>query len=118
MMLPKAQRHVSIVRLAGLAAISALPALLLVSCSQSSRSDDVLMVGETPSNKNDPYPDFSKPLTSAMDQMSNEEAQSMSARLSALSARRRSGAISEAEYWRRVREMRALNASMQQVPKQ
>jgi hypothetical protein len=84
----------------------------LSACSQSSRADYPLMSGETPSSKNDPYPDFSKPLTSAMDQMSDEEATKMEAQLSALAAQRRSRAISEAEYLRRVNEMKKLYEEM------
>lgn len=84
------------------------------SCSQSTRSEDVLLPGETPGSKNDPYPDFSKPLTSAMKQMSDEDAKKMSAQLAALASQRQSGAISEAEYWRRVNEMRKLGATMPQ----
>lgn len=85
---------------------------MLSACSQSSRSDVALLSGDEPVSKDTKYPDFSKPLSSAMDQMSNEEAKSMEARLTSLAARRRSGAISEAEYWRRVNEMRSLRDEM------
>jgi hypothetical protein len=63
------------------------------------------------SRKEDPYPDFSRPLTSAMPQLSNEESRRMEQQLSALGQQRRNGTISEAEYWRRVRELRALGAA-------
>lgn len=56
----------------------------------------------------DGYPEFSKPLTAANVQMSNDEAKEMSARLSALGAQRKSGQISQAEYDRKVQEMRKL----------
>jgi hypothetical protein len=55
-----------------------------------------------------PYPDFSRPLNSAMEQMTNEDAKTMETQLTALAGRRRAGAISEAEYLRRVEELRAL----------
>jgi hypothetical protein len=54
------------------------------------------------------YPDFSTPLKSAMAQMSDEEARQMEAELTALGAGRKNGTISEAEYWKRVRELQAL----------
>lgn len=40
--------------------------------------------------------------------MTNEEATDMQARLTSLGAARKSGAISEAEYQRRLKEMRTL----------
>ena len=57
----------------------------------------------------DRYPDFSRPLDSAMEQMSDEKAAQMEAQLTTLARQRRSGAMSEAEYWRRVRELQALS---------
>lgn len=54
------------------------------------------------------YPRIEGKLSAAAPQMTNEEAASASARLSALSAKRSSGAISEAEYKRRVAELQAL----------
>lgn len=90
--------------------------LLLTACSQSTRTDYALLSGDTPVPKDAKYPDFSKPLTSAMDQMSDEDAKKQEAQLAGLAARRRSGAISEAEYWRRVNEMRKLKASMPAAP--
>ena len=92
--------------------------LLLSGCTQSPRSQDIVLPDETPASKNDPYPDFSKPLASAMEQMSDEDARKMQAQLSSLAARRKAGAISEAEYWRRVREMQALSETMKQPPAQ
>lgn len=55
-----------------------------------------------------PYPDFSRPLNSAMEQMTDEDAKTMETQLTALAGQRRAGAISEAEYLRRVEELRAL----------
>ncbi|TCP90962.1 SHOCT domain-containing protein [Ferranicluibacter rubi] len=54
------------------------------------------------------YPRIEGKLSAAAPQMTNEEATSVSTRLSALSARRASGAISEAEYRRRLAELNAL----------
>lgn len=54
------------------------------------------------------YPDFSRPLTAANTQMSNEDAASLQQRLTALGAARRAGTVSEAEYQRRLAELRKL----------
>ncbi len=68
-------------------------------------------VGPTVSSTSpDGYPDFSGSLTAASVQMSNEEAGDLERKLSSLGAARRSGAISEAEYRRRVQELRKLAA--------
>jgi hypothetical protein len=90
--------------------------MLLAACSQSTHSDEVLLSGDAPVPKDAKYPDFSKPLTSAMDQMTDEEAKKQEAQLAALASRRKSGTISDAEYWRRVNEMRKLKASMPTKP--
>lgn len=58
----------------------------------------------------DGYPDFSQPLTAASVQMSDEEAVALQAKLSALASARKAGTISEAEYQRRVEELRKLAA--------
>lgn len=57
------------------------------------------------------YPSVYTPLVAATTQMSNEEAAGNEARLTALSAARKSGAVSEAEYQRRIVELRALAAN-------
>jgi len=80
----------------------------LAGCSSSRSSEDMLAVKAKETPRSDVYPDFSKPLASAMPQLSDEAAKKQSAELDGLAARRKSGAISEAEYWRRVKEMRAL----------
>ena len=90
--------------------------LLLTACSQSTNEEGSLLSGDEPVAKDTKYPDFSKPLTSAMDQMTDEDAKKQEAQLAALGARRRSGTISEAEYWRRVREMRKLKDEMPDKP--
>ncbi|MBX9456099.1 MAG: SHOCT domain-containing protein [Rhizobium sp.] len=56
----------------------------------------------------DTYPDFSQPLDSAMSQMTDEDAARQETQLSALAQQRRAGAISPAEYRRRVEELRLL----------
>ena len=90
-----------------------LAAIGLSACTSSKVHDDMPAADGT-SGKDDPYPDFSRPLTSAMNQMSNEEAKRMETQLTALAGQRRSGAISESEYWRRVNELRRLNESVRE----
>lgn len=80
----------------------------LPGCSTSS-ADKEMAADQPQDARSDVYPDFSKPLTSAMPQMSDEEAARQEAQLSALAGQRKSGAISEAEYNRRVEELRKLN---------
>lgn len=54
------------------------------------------------------YPDFSRPLTSANLQMTDEEATGQQAKLTALASARKAGTISEAEYRRRAAALRNL----------
>ncbi|MCA1494622.1 hypothetical protein [Sinorhizobium alkalisoli] len=54
------------------------------------------------------YPSVYGQKPAAMGQMTDEEALNQQERLTALAAQRRSGSISEAEYQRRLKEMRAL----------
>ena len=58
----------------------------------------------------DGFPDFSQPLTAANVQMGNDEAAALQAQLTELGVARSSGAISEAEYQRRLLELRKLAA--------
>jgi hypothetical protein len=60
--------------------------------------------------KSGTYPTFDRQLTAANVQISDEEAAGSEGRLAALGRARRSGAISEAEYRRRVAELRKLAA--------
>jgi hypothetical protein len=79
--------------------------------SKSSTSDALVVNADFPEDRPDPnapYPDFSQPLRAAMEQMSDAEASQMSRELSALKSRRVSGAISEADYWQRVKELENL----------
>ena len=73
-------------------------------------------VGSEPAVKRDTgaYPTFAKPMTAAMPQMEENEATTMEQNLTALGAARRRGQITEAEYKRRVAELKAL--SEQQKP--
>lgn len=59
------------------------------------------------------FPTFAKPMTAAMPQMEENEASTMEQNLTALGAARRRGQITEAEYKRRVAELRALSAQQQ-----
>lgn len=54
------------------------------------------------------YPTFSGPLTAANVQMDNDDAAKVEARLTALSHQRQAGTVSEAEYQRRLAELRRL----------
>ncbi|MDH7800903.1 MULTISPECIES: hypothetical protein [unclassified Rhizobium] len=61
------------------------------------------------------YPSFSAPMTAAGSQMGDDEASKMESNLSRLGAARRNGQISEAEYKRRVAELRALAENQKPV---
>jgi hypothetical protein len=94
-------------RLCHLAA--ALPLLLSVAgCSSTNTSSDALATDRPRPAPAEKYPDFSQPLDSAMAQMTDEEATRQQAQLSALARQRQSGRISDAEYRRRVAELRRL----------
>ena len=54
------------------------------------------------------YPTFDRQLTAAGTQMSEEEAKEMQANLSGLPGRRAGAAVSQAEYNRRVQELRQI----------
>lgn len=91
-----------------LATALCLAGLFLTGCSSTQNSEDVLATDRPRPAAADKYPDFSEPLDSAMAQMTDEEAARQEAQLSALARQRRSGAISAAEYRRRVEELRLL----------
>ncbi|WP_337269734.1 hypothetical protein [Oryzifoliimicrobium ureilyticus] len=70
----------------------------------------------------DGYPSFGAPLTAANVQMNDDQAAGQQKTLTALAAQRKSGAISEAEYQRRVAAFRKLAAdhgtdTLSQMPK-
>ncbi|KQQ46865.1 hypothetical protein ASF69_06750 [Rhizobium sp. Leaf311] len=56
------------------------------------------------------YPTFATPMTAALPQMENDEANTMETSMTRLGNARSKGQISEAEYKRRVAELRALSA--------
>ncbi|MCF1467597.1 hypothetical protein GOZ90_26705 [Agrobacterium vitis] len=102
--------------------------LALAGCNSTTTSQPAVRQGHvdvTVTDKTDPaaaayttpdgYPDFSRPLTAANVQMSNDEAKDMGKRLSSLSYLRKTGQISQAEYERRVEEMRKLAKTNGQV---
>lgn len=89
---------------------------VLSACSPSIDENKALLAGDEPVPKDAKYPDFSKPLTAAMGQMSDDEAKAQEAQLAGLASRRRHGTISEAEYQRRVQEMRKLRATVPEKP--
>ena len=76
-----------------------LPAVvaLVGGCSSSNTSGEVLATGRLHPAPADTYPDFSKPLDSAMAQMTDEEAARQEAQLSAL-ARQRHGPATLARF--------------------
>lgn len=55
------------------------------------------------------YPTFATPMTAALPQMEQEEASTMETSMTRLGNARRKGQISEAEYKRRVAELRSLS---------
>ncbi|WP_320201701.1 hypothetical protein RMR16_007415 [Agrobacterium sp. rho-13.3] len=61
------------------------------------------------------YPTFAKPMTAALPQMESEEAGTMETTMSRLGLARRKGQISEAEYKRKVAELRALEEGQKPV---
>ena len=93
--------------LKNLIALAVFP-VALAACSNSSRTEATLEPVDHRPVQSDKYPDFSKPLDSAMPQMTDADAAQMETQLSALARQRRSGAVSEAEYRRRVAELQAL----------
>lgn len=102
---------------ATLAALAALAACADVSKPQATAVPVVTVTADTgaPLRETGPrntgtYPSLSAPLTAANTQMSDQEAAEMQSKLSGLAHARRSGIISEAEYRRRVAEMRKLAA--------
>ncbi|PZM11197.1 hypothetical protein [Rhizobium tubonense] len=59
----------------------------------------------------DGFPDFNTPLTAANVQINDTQATDIRSQLTALGAQRQTGAISQAEYDRKVIEMRKLAAN-------
>jgi hypothetical protein len=63
----------------------------------------------------DGYPTFNGPLTAANVQINDQQALDMRSKLTALGAAHKAGTITQAEYDRRVAEMKKLAASQQQT---
>jgi len=89
-----------------------LPLVLLSAAGRSSTSttDETLAANHPRPATADKYPDFSQPLDSAMPQMTDEEAAAFDEARPQPVHQRRTGAISDAEYRRRVAELRQLGA--------
>jgi hypothetical protein len=87
--------------------------LVLASCSSAKVEEQPSIYSATMAKPipSDVYPVIEGKLPAATTQMSNDEAASQSARLSALGAARSSGQISEAEYQRRLKELQLLAAN-------
>ncbi len=103
------KRHVSV-------AVAALVTSVALSGCMSS---DVANNTPTPPgmNNSDVYPYVGEKREVATTQMSDAEAASQGARLQALADQRKAGKVSEAEYNRKVEEMRKLNAATQAAAK-
>ncbi|CAK7256082.1 MULTISPECIES: SHOCT domain-containing protein [unclassified Shinella] len=98
------------------ALLMAAAAAALASCASSETTSNA------GANRADVYPDITAIVSAETQQMSDEEAAGYSARLTALSNSRRSGAISEAEYRRQLAELQALRdghgkAALSQIEK-
>ncbi len=87
--------------------------LALAACSSAKVEEQPSIYSATMAKPipTDVYPVIEGKLPAAGPQMSNEEAASQSARLTALGAARSSGKISEAEYQRRLKELQQLAAN-------
>ncbi|WP_337181399.1 SHOCT domain-containing protein [Shinella sp.] len=83
--------------------LAAVPAAL-AACA-SSEAPSTVNAG---ANRAAVYPDITAIVSAETQQMSDEEAASYSASLTALTNRRRAGTISEAEYRRQLAELQAL----------
>jgi hypothetical protein len=66
--------------------------------------------GSTQQHYKDGYPSFNAPPTAANVQINDQQAAGMVKQLTALGSQRKAGTISEAEYQKRVAEMRKLAA--------
>ena len=89
--------------------MAAMP-VVLASCASSASSGTPATVNAG-ANRSGIYPDITAIVSAETQQMSDQEAADTGARLSALSHRRSSGAISEAEYRRQLAELQALRDS-------
>lgn len=101
--------------LVSVAAAAVVSSVLLSGCM----SNDVASNTPTPAGMNNSgvYPYVGEKKDVATTQMSDAEAASQGARLQALADQRKKGQVSEAEYNRKVEEMRKLNAATQAAAK-
>ncbi|HWU61794.1 MAG TPA: hypothetical protein VN112_07205 [Ensifer sp.] len=92
-----------------------LSSVLLSGCMSS----DIVKNTPTPAGMNNSniYPYVGEKREVATTQMTDAEAASMGAKLQALADQRKAGKVSEAEYNRKVEEMRKLNAATQAAGK-
>lgn len=99
------------VALAGLSACSALPDQAFAPPPVTVVKSGNGAAGQAATaEKTGKYPDFAEPLRAANVQMGNDEAARVSGRLSVLARARAEGKVSEAEYQRRLAELRRLAA--------
>jgi hypothetical protein len=84
--------------------MAAMP-VVFASCAATTETASTANAG---ANRSAVYPDITAIVSAETQQMSDEQAATYSARLTSLTARRRSGAISEAEYRRQLAELQAL----------
>lgn len=94
-------------------------ALVLSVLLSSCMSSDIANNTPTPAGMNNSgvYPYVGEKREVATTQMSDAEAASMGAKLQALADQRKAGTVSEADYNRKVEEMRNLNAATQAAGK-
>lgn len=96
-------------RRCGAVLIAAVLPFLLSACSSTSPA--AIAPAADGVDRSAVYPEITGQRVAATVQMSDAEAADYSARLTALAGSRRSGAISEAEYRRRLAELQALGAN-------
>lgn len=97
-------------KLAAAILIGGLSGTIMSGCTSASSPSQATLVNPG-ADRSSTYPDITAPVHAANQQMSNEEAQKISARVSSLAAQRRAGTISDAEYRRVLLEMDALAAN-------
>ena len=93
-------------RVSAVLLMAAMPAVF-ASCTSAPRDPSI----NAGANRAEVYPDITAIVSAETQQMSDEEAASYSERLMALSKRRSSGVISDAEYRRQLAELQALRDS-------
>ena len=92
------------IRRVSAAFLMAAASLALAACT----STETASTANSGADRTAVYPDITAVVSAETQQMSDEQAASYAARLSSLAGRRRSGAISEAEYRRQLAELQAL----------